>query len=187
MISVLLGSSACPRRTDCTATGNVSTLKPTHAGEAVQSLPAWSRRVAQLKNRSSIKCWPDRTTVSRLCPSGGIVGRPGASQPFFRAPRRLLVFWCIAPLHLWSHHRGVAAWRRTLRSQVAENKRVAGSMPSAVRTRSASRHLGPSPNNHMLRAVTHKVLGRGRVVAALCRAPRARVLLAQRTGADVGR
>ena len=49
------------------------------------------------------------------------------------------------------------------------------------------RALPVSPNKHMLRAVTHKVLGRGRVVAALCRAPRARVLIGLRAGADVSR
>jgi len=39
----------------------------------------------------------------------------------------------------------------------------------------------------MLRAVTHKVRGRGRGRLALDQVMRARVLLAQRTGADVGR
>jgi hypothetical protein len=44
-----------------------------------------------------------------------------------------------------------------------------------------------TPNNHMLRAVTDKVLGRGRGRFVLKQVMRARVLLAQRTGADVGR
>jgi hypothetical protein len=44
-----------------------------------------------------------------------------------------------------------------------------------------------SPNKHMLRAVTHKVLGRGRGRLLLEQVMRARVLLAQRSGADVGR
>jgi hypothetical protein len=43
------------------------------------------------------------------------------------------------------------------------------------------------PNKHMLRAVTHKVLGRGRSGLAPCSAPRARVLMRRRAGADVGR
>jgi hypothetical protein len=44
-----------------------------------------------------------------------------------------------------------------------------------------------SPNKHMQRAVRHKVLGRGRVAATPCRAPRARGLLTLRTGADESR
>jgi hypothetical protein len=44
-----------------------------------------------------------------------------------------------------------------------------------------------SPNKHLLRTGTHKVLGRGRAAATPCRAARARALLAQPTGADVGR
>lgn len=44
-----------------------------------------------------------------------------------------------------------------------------------------------SPNNHMLRAVTHRVLGRGRGRLLPEQVMRARVLLAQRTGEDVGR
>jgi hypothetical protein len=43
------------------------------------------------------------------------------------------------------------------------------------------------PNKHMLRAVTHKVLGRGRGSLVPGQVMRARVLLTQRTGADVGR
>jgi hypothetical protein len=43
------------------------------------------------------------------------------------------------------------------------------------------------PNKHMLRAVTHKVLGRGRPSLVPSSAPRARVLIGQRAGADVGR
>jgi hypothetical protein len=44
-----------------------------------------------------------------------------------------------------------------------------------------------TPNKHMQRAGTHKVLGRGRVSFVPCSAPRARVLIRQRAGADVGR
>jgi hypothetical protein len=44
-----------------------------------------------------------------------------------------------------------------------------------------------TPNKHMLRAVTHKVLGRGRSRLEPWLAPRARVLTGQRAGADVGR
>ena len=43
------------------------------------------------------------------------------------------------------------------------------------------------PNKHMLRAVTHKVLGRGRFGLVSCAAARARVLTGLRAGADVGR
>jgi hypothetical protein len=43
------------------------------------------------------------------------------------------------------------------------------------------------PNKHMLRAVTHKVLGRGRPSTVPCSAPRARVLIGQPAGADMGR
>ncbi len=43
------------------------------------------------------------------------------------------------------------------------------------------------PNKHMLRAVTHKVLGRGRPSLVPCSAQRARVLIGLRAGADVGR
>jgi hypothetical protein len=43
------------------------------------------------------------------------------------------------------------------------------------------------PNKHMQRAVTHKVLGRGRSSLVPVSAPRARVLTGQRAGADVGR
>jgi len=39
----------------------------------------------------------------------------------------------------------------------------------------------------MLRAVTHKLPGRWRPSLLPCLAPRVRVLLAQRTGADAGR
>jgi hypothetical protein len=44
-----------------------------------------------------------------------------------------------------------------------------------------------SPNKHMLRAVTHKVLGRGRSALVLGQVMRARVLMRWRSGADVGR
>jgi hypothetical protein len=44
-----------------------------------------------------------------------------------------------------------------------------------------------SPNKHMQRAGTHKVLGRGRPSPVPCSAQRARVLTGQRAGADVGR
>ncbi len=44
-----------------------------------------------------------------------------------------------------------------------------------------------SPNKHMPRAGSHKVIGRGRSAAVLVQVPRARVLKAQRAGADVGR
>ena len=44
-----------------------------------------------------------------------------------------------------------------------------------------------SPNKHMQRAGRQKVLGRGRVSLVACSAPRARVLIRQRAGADVNR
>jgi len=44
-----------------------------------------------------------------------------------------------------------------------------------------------TPNKHMLRAVTHKVLGRGRSGLRLSHFLSARVLIRQRAGADVGR
>jgi len=44
-----------------------------------------------------------------------------------------------------------------------------------------------SPNKHMQRAGTHKVLGRGRVSLVPWSALRARVLTGQPAGADVGR
>jgi hypothetical protein len=44
-----------------------------------------------------------------------------------------------------------------------------------------------SPNKHMLRAVTHKVPGRGRATFLHSQVPLARVLMPQRAGADVGR
>ena len=44
-----------------------------------------------------------------------------------------------------------------------------------------------SPNKHMQRAGTHKVLGRGRSGLVLERVNRARVLTGQRAGADVNR
>ena len=44
-----------------------------------------------------------------------------------------------------------------------------------------------SPNKHMQRAVTHKVLGRGRSNDVLDQVPRARVLMRRRAGADVNR
>jgi hypothetical protein len=47
--------------------------------------------------------------------------------------------------------------------------------------------LGPSPNKSLQRSVNHKVLGRGRVVSALCQAPRARVLTSQPAAAELSR
>jgi hypothetical protein len=44
-----------------------------------------------------------------------------------------------------------------------------------------------SPNKHMQRAGTHKVLGRGRWSLVPWSSPRARVLIGQPAGADVGR
>jgi len=44
-----------------------------------------------------------------------------------------------------------------------------------------------SPNKHMQRAGTHKVLGRGRSDLLLVNVPRARVLTGQHAGADVSR
>jgi hypothetical protein len=44
-----------------------------------------------------------------------------------------------------------------------------------------------TPNKHMLRAVTHKVLGRGRPDLPLLQVLRARVLMRRCAGADVGR
>jgi hypothetical protein len=44
-----------------------------------------------------------------------------------------------------------------------------------------------SPNKHMQRAGMDEVLGRGRGHATLAQAGRARVLIRQRAGADVGR
>jgi hypothetical protein len=44
-----------------------------------------------------------------------------------------------------------------------------------------------SPNKHMQRAGIHKVLGRGRPSLVPRSAPRARVLMRQRAGADVNR
>ena len=44
-----------------------------------------------------------------------------------------------------------------------------------------------SPNKHMQRAGMHKVLGRGRAGLMHLSAPRARVLMRRRAGADVGR
>ena len=44
-----------------------------------------------------------------------------------------------------------------------------------------------SPNKHMQRAVTHKVLGRGRSGASQLQVPLARVREGQRAGADVNR
>jgi hypothetical protein len=49
----------------------------------------------------------------------------------------------------------------------------------------SSRRL--SPNKHMQRAETHKVLGRGRSSLLPSQVPLARVLLRQRAGADVSR
>ena len=44
-----------------------------------------------------------------------------------------------------------------------------------------------SANKHMQRAGMHKVLSRGRVGLVTMSAPRARVLIGQRAGADVNR
>jgi hypothetical protein len=44
-----------------------------------------------------------------------------------------------------------------------------------------------SPNKSLQRSVNHKVLGRGRVVSAPCRAPRARVLTSQPAAAELSR
>jgi hypothetical protein len=44
-----------------------------------------------------------------------------------------------------------------------------------------------SANKHMQRSGTHKVLCRGRSSRVLNSAPRARVLIGHRAGADVGR
>jgi hypothetical protein len=44
-----------------------------------------------------------------------------------------------------------------------------------------------SANKHMQRAVTHKVLGRGRFNLVLSQVPFARVLMRRRAGADVSR
>jgi hypothetical protein len=43
------------------------------------------------------------------------------------------------------------------------------------------------PNKSLQRSGTHKVLGRGRVVSALWRAPRARVLTSQPAAAELSR
>jgi len=47
--------------------------------------------------------------------------------------------------------------------------------------------LDLSPNKHMQRAGTHKVLGRGRSVVLQSKVYLARVLTGRRAGADVGR
>ena len=47
--------------------------------------------------------------------------------------------------------------------------------------------LTVSPNKHMQRAGTHKVLGRGRLGMTPSSLPPARVLNGQRAGADVNR
>jgi hypothetical protein len=44
-----------------------------------------------------------------------------------------------------------------------------------------------SPNKSLQRSVNHEVLGRGRDVPALCRAPRARVLTSQPAAAELSR
>ena len=44
-----------------------------------------------------------------------------------------------------------------------------------------------TPNKHMQRAGTHKVLGRGRSTSVPVLVPRDRVLTGQRAGADVNR
>ena len=45
----------------------------------------------------------------------------------------------------------------------------------------------PSPNKSLQRSVNDKVLGRGRVAPAPCRAPRARVLTGQPAAAELSR
>jgi len=47
--------------------------------------------------------------------------------------------------------------------------------------------LGVSPNKSLQRSANHKVLGRGRVVSAPMRAPRARVLTSQPAAAELSR
>ena len=47
--------------------------------------------------------------------------------------------------------------------------------------------IAPSPNKSLQRTVNHKVLGRGRVVPAPLRAPRARVLTSQPAAAELSR
>lgn len=47
--------------------------------------------------------------------------------------------------------------------------------------------MSQSPNKHMQRVGTHKVLGRGRGRTGVVHVCRARMLIAQRAGADVGR
>jgi hypothetical protein len=44
-----------------------------------------------------------------------------------------------------------------------------------------------APNKSLQRSVSHKVLGRGRVVPAPLRAPRARVLTSQPAAAELNR
>ena len=105
-------SVRCPRRTGRSATGNVSHVKPTDAGELASTLPAWLGRVSWVEIRSSINCYPGRPAVSRLCPSGAIFGRLRASPSFSPTLRRPKVLWCIAPLHQWPHHRCAVAWPR---------------------------------------------------------------------------
>jgi hypothetical protein len=52
---------------------------------------------------------------------------------------------------------------------------------------SKSLSFAGAPNKHMQRAVTHEVLGRGRIDLVPFQAPLARVLKGQRAGADVNR
>jgi hypothetical protein len=59
--------------------------------------------------------------------------------------------------------------------------RLCMDMPTQESAR--SRHV--SPNKHMQRAGTHKVLGRGRSGLVLSQVPLARVLMPRRAGADV--
>ena len=59
--------------------------------------------------------------------------------------------------------------------------------PSARTARSSSKSRTSSPNKSLQRAGTHKVLGRGRSSLFLISLPRARVLLAQRAVAELGR
>jgi hypothetical protein len=56
----------------------------------------------------------------------------------------------------------------------------------AKEMKSLDTHPAP-PNKSLQRSVNHKVLGRGRVVSALWRAPRARVLTSQPAAAELSR
>jgi hypothetical protein len=105
---------------------------------------------------------------------------------------------CCCDMH-WNKHVDLAlfaSWRLRIRTQRAfTNARVGYELgrplhqflviqPECYRPMS----FNPvSPNKHMQRAGTHKVLGRGRARLVPSSAPRARVLKAQRAGADVNR